>query len=302
MDNAVRHLALEYPASILNTGRLLIILAVRDVERGHAAIAVLQADERVASARVLDIHGGLTSLRCMQLDIDSEDSIAHFTHSLHEQYGLIDIVVNNAGIECLDEFSPALVHATLQTNFYGTMSLSLALLPQLKPSQRSRLVTIASIDGMVDRSYAVYSKEVQDRFRSAAKLGLTAQTAELTMHEVILLMEEYQRLSVSGKVEVEKAGFSSNAYAVSKAGVIAAVKSLSLWAQETDRVGVCPVIVSCCPGWVRTDLTKGKGDKEIDEGVITPLSLILEEYDGSPGDFWEDRNVVDWSGETTAQP
>lgn len=298
----VRHLALEYRSSVLNIGRLLIILAVRDLVRGHAAIAGLEAEERVVGARVLDVHGGLTSLRCMQLNIDSEDSIARFAHDLHEHYGLIDIVVSNAGIERLDDFGPALVHATLRTNFYGTMSLCMALLPLLKPSQSSRLVTIASIDGMVDRSYARYSKEIQDRFRTAAKSGLTAPTAELAMREVTLLMEQYQKLSALGRVDVEKAGFSSNAYAVSKAGVIAAMRSLGLWAQRPDRVGFCPTVVSCCPGWVRTELTRGKGDKEIDEGIITPLFLILKEYHGSPGDFWEDKKRVDWSGEMSAKP
>lgn len=92
---------------------------------------------------------------------------------------------------------------------------------------------------------------------------------------------------VKAKKENEE-GWPSAAYAVSKAGLIAVSKVIAR--EEGERVRV----EFCCPGWVNTDMSKGRGPKTPDEGAKTPVLLALGVLKGKIGDFWREEEVIEW--------
>lgn len=89
----------------------------------------------------------------------------------------------------------------------------------------------------------------------------------------------------------EAQGWPSAAYAVSKAGEIAMTKAI---AKEEEKSGRGILIIACCPGWVNTDMTKGKGSKTPDEGAKTPVLLALDDFGGSNGGFWQHEKMIKW--------
>ena len=49
-------------------------------------------------------------------------------------------------------------------------------------------------------------------------------------------------------------------------------------------------INACCPGYVNTDMTSGRGHKSVLGGADTPAFLALLAPKGTTGKFFSDRN------------
>lgn len=101
-----------------------------------------------------------------------------------------------------------------------------------------------------------------------------------------MLMEEFVDAACRGMEKEE--GWPSAAYAVSKAGVIGVTRALAAEV-EGDRE-----VVSCHPGYVNTDMTKGNGVLTTDEGARTPVLLALGEVRGKSGGYWSDGREAEW--------
>lgn len=273
----VRQLALQYPKSPLNNGPLLIYLTARDISRGEAALSSLNADPALRQAKALQSDGGLTSIKFHPLDIASSSSIAAFAKHLASTHpDGIDFVINNAGI-AMDGFDLNVVKNTLAVNYHGTLEATRAFLPLLKKPDGGRLVNVASTTGTLGR----YAKSIQARFLAAKSVD-----------DVTALMDEFTSAVEQGKEKEQ--GWPSAAYSTSKTGVIGATMHI---AEEVRKEGKTDVLVnSCCPGWVVTDMTKGKGYKTPDQGAQTPVMLAIGDIMGKSGEFWRDEKVISWTG------
>jgi carbonyl reductase 1 len=164
------------------------------------------------------------------------------------------------------------VKETLQTNYYGTLEACQDLLPRIRNG--GRLVNVASTAGVLSK----YSPAVKQQFLDAK-----------TVPEVTKIMEDFKAAVREGREK--EAGFPSAAYAVSKAGTIGMTKVL---AREEAEKGSKTLINVCCPGYVKTDMTKGGGMKTPDQGAQTPVMLALLDIEGKSGEFWRDERIIEW--------
>ncbi|KAF4552221.1 Short chain dehydrogenase-like protein 38 [Elsinoe fawcettii] len=270
----VRQLALQYPKSPFHSGSFLIYLTARSAERGAEAVKTINNDPQLKQAKVLAQDGGDTTVKFKELDISNTMSIRDFAESLHKDHpDGIDFVINNAGI-AMEGFDSNVVKITLETNYYGTLEATQTLLPIIKSG--GRLVNVASMSGHLNK----YSEAVRNNFISAAKTGVPECTA---------MMETFKKAVADGKEK--ELGWPSAAYAVSKAGEIAFTKAI---AKEQAANGKNILINACCPGFVNTDMTKGRGHKTPDDGAKTPVMLALHDIQGKTGEFWQDEWMVEW--------
>jgi carbonyl reductase 1 len=132
-------------------------------------------------------------------------------------------------------------------------------------------------------SLSKYSPSLRDAFLQAS-----------TVPEVTSLMEAFKKAVAEG-TEKEQ-GWPSAAYAVSKAGVTGMTRALAKQEAESkknDSDGL-RLINACCPGWVVTDMTKGKGRKTPDQGAQTPVLLALGDIGSQMGLFWQNEKPIDW--------
>lgn len=188
----------------------------------------------------------------------------------------IDVLVNNAGM-APEAFSSESVAETLETNYYGLLDLTRSLLPHMK--QGGRMVNISSMVGKLNK----YSREITARFKEAR-----------SVEDISALMEEYQKAVREGKHE--ERGWPQTAYGVSKAGVTGLTRVLGGMIQRGDMEGVVEGVKvnCCCPGYVRTDINKGRGRKSADQGAEDPVHLALGTIENANGEFWEHGAVSSW--------
>ena len=269
----VRQLALQYPASSFNSGPLLIYLTARDKSRGEAALKEIQNDSHLARAKALTIHGGLAEVTYHALDIGDPNSISVFADYVEKTHPEgIDSLINNAGV-AMNGFDINVVKSTLGVNYYGTLEMCQKFLPMIKDG--GRLVNVASTAGRLGTKYA---EPIKRRFLGAETIG-----------DVTKLMEDFTKAVEGGRYKEE--GWPGAAYALSKAGEIGMTRML---AREMERKGGKVPINVCCPGWVKTDMTKGSGHMTVDEGAMTPVLLGIGDVGGKSGEFWQHEKVIQW--------
>jgi NAD(P)-dependent dehydrogenase (short-subunit alcohol dehydrogenase family) len=104
-------------------------LAARDPERGREAAQEL---------------GG----RFVQLDVTSESSVEAAAEHLSAESGVLDVLINNAGIAGVHvpvpDATAADVHRAFDTNVYGVVRVTSALLPLLERSDNPVIVNVSS--------------------------------------------------------------------------------------------------------------------------------------------------------------
>lgn len=268
----VRQLALQYPTSAFNNGSLLIYLAARNKERGEKAVADILEDSQLVKAKALQNYGGLSIVKYLPLDIDDNSSIESFAKHLKQEHpDGIDILINNAGV-ALDGFNLDVVKQTIHSNYYGTKQVTEQILPQMKSG--GRLVNVASLSGVINSSY---DQSIRKRFLEAGHVD-----------EITRLMEEFTDAVSKNNY---KGTWPEGAYRVSKAGEIGMTKCI---AEEHQKNGGTVLINSCHPGYVNTDMTKGKGTISTDEGAQTPVLLALGDIGGVTGCYWSDQKLSSW--------
>lgn len=154
-------------------------------ERGiGAAIAERLADEGAAVALLWKEHPGRLLSRFERRGVPFVESECDVTHQADidaaidvcmSQFGQVDIVVNNAGVEAAAPFEHLeddLWEEAIAVNLTGAMKTTRAVLPYL-PEQEGAIVNIASALGMTGCStFSAYS---------ASKAGLIGMTQSLAL-------------------------------------------------------------------------------------------------------------------------
>ncbi|CAK6442087.1 unnamed protein product [Pipistrellus nathusii] len=245
-----------------------VVLTARDAARGRAAVQQLQAE-------------GL-SPRFHPLDIDDLQSIRALRDFLRQEYGGLNVLVNNAGIAFkVDDPTPFDIQAevTLKTNFFATRNVCNELLPIVKP--HGRVVNISSLQG--SRALEQCSQPLKEMFCCE----------DLTEGDLVELMKKFVE---DTKNEVhEREGWPSSAYGVSKLGVTVLSRILARRLDEkrkADRI----LLNACCPGWVKTDMAGDFGTRTVEEGAETPVYLALLPPDATEpqGQLVRDKVVQKW--------
>ena len=125
------------------------------------AQAALAAGHRVVAtardaANVVAAVGEHADLLAVSLDITDTDSIDAAVNAAIERFGRIDVLVNNAGnfqAGYFEEISPEQFRAQMETNFFGPLNVTRAVLPVMRRQQSGHIVTITSTAGIVSGGF-----------------------------------------------------------------------------------------------------------------------------------------------------
>lgn len=125
----------------------------------------------VAAARRLDSIDGLRCARKVELDVTSDTSVRHAVAAA----GSIEILVNNAGIGSGGPAEHLPLEETVRqmdTNFFGVVRLTRAVLPQMRRRASGTIVNISSMSAKIPwlfaGSYAA-SKAAVDSYSEALR-------------------------------------------------------------------------------------------------------------------------------------
>jgi short-subunit dehydrogenase len=97
--------------------------------------------------------------KMIALDLDSEQSINSFSQRIFKETSQLDILINNAGflVSGIAEETPIeLGRQQLETNFWGTIKVTNAVLPHFRKQKFGKIITVGSIVGLVSFPNAAY--------------------------------------------------------------------------------------------------------------------------------------------------
>lgn len=117
-------------------------------------------------------------LRIRVLDVTRPDTFAGAVDDILAETGAIDVLVNNAGIlhpGAWEDLSETSIRAVMETNFFGPMLLTRAVLPQMRKRGAGCIIMISSLSGLAGLA--------GDVAYSASKFALEGAT-EALRHEV----------------------------------------------------------------------------------------------------------------------
>ncbi|MEU5047697.1 oxidoreductase [Streptomyces griseorubiginosus] len=97
--------------------------------------------------------GGVTFL---DLDVASDASVSAAVQEVSEQFGRIDVLVNNAGVGSMgaaEETSVEQARSVFDTNVFGVMRMVNEVLPHMRAQRRGRIINISSVLGFLPQPY-----------------------------------------------------------------------------------------------------------------------------------------------------
>ena len=128
------------------------LVGSRNLERGAAAANTIEGDARA-----------------LQLDVTDQASIAAAAKRIRKEFGRLDVLVNNAAISntrmrpgvSVEEYSKSTrrsvvsldeVRAVWETNVFGVLAVTQAMLPLLREASAARIVNVSSGAGSLTRN------------------------------------------------------------------------------------------------------------------------------------------------------
>jgi NAD(P)-dependent dehydrogenase (short-subunit alcohol dehydrogenase family) len=118
---------------------------------GYAVVATGRAPERVSSA-----VGSHDDLLAVALDITDPAGAQEAVDAAVERFGRIDVLVNNAGnfyAGFFEEITPADFRAQIETNLFGPLNVTRAVLPVMRAQRVGHVVTISSTAGLIGQEF-----------------------------------------------------------------------------------------------------------------------------------------------------
>jgi NAD(P)-dependent dehydrogenase (short-subunit alcohol dehydrogenase family) len=116
------------------------------LDAGHAVIATGRDPDRVAAA--LGAHDDLLTVA---LDVTEPASVRAAVDAAVQRFGRIDVLVNNAGnfyAGFFEEVAPEDFRAQVETNLFGPLNVTRAVLPVMRAQRAGLVVTSSSTAGI----------------------------------------------------------------------------------------------------------------------------------------------------------
>lgn len=171
---------------------MTVLIGARDLRRGEEAAAALRA------------AGG--DAHAVTLDVTDPATIQEAATWIEERFGRLDVLVNNAGITGSGQVSPqdahdqapssvdlVMVRAVFETNVFGVIAVTNAMLPLLRRSPAPRIVNVSSHAGSLtltsdpDSPFAALPPSAAYTPSKAALNALTVQYANELRKDGILV-------------------------------------------------------------------------------------------------------------------
>ncbi len=118
------------------------------LERGDRAVVTARDPATVAD--IAEAHPGRALV--LKLDINDPHQVRSTVREAEARFGRIDVLVNNAGygyLAAIEEGEDAAVRAMFETNVFGLVDITKAVLPGMRARRSGHIVNISSIGGMV---------------------------------------------------------------------------------------------------------------------------------------------------------
>ena len=123
-------------------------LAAQVLAHGWRAVVTARDPAKVADL----VRGREDRALALALDVDQRAQVDAVVAQAEAKFGAIDVLVNNAGygyLAAIEEGEDAEIRAMFETNLFGLIAATQAVLPGMRARRRGHIVNISSIGGLV---------------------------------------------------------------------------------------------------------------------------------------------------------
>lgn len=185
--------------------------------RGHTLMIGARRTDRLEQlAAEIRSAGGTVALRA--LDVTQMDDVQAFADAAADQFGRIDVIVNNAGVMPLSPIAALKIdewNRMIDVNIRGVLHGIAAVLPRMQAQGSGQVINVSSIGGLaVSPTAAIYCatkfavRAISDGLRQENdKIRVTSicpgvvesELADtITDESTKVLMQEYRRIALDG--------------------------------------------------------------------------------------------------------
>lgn len=133
------------------SGGIGMATALYLADKGYSVIGAGRSEARLARLREQASERGLP-ITTVELDINSDEGVAHAMSGLIERHGSIDMLVNNAGYSLWgpsQSLSMLEIKDVFETNFFAAFRVIQAVLPGMVERGSGDIVNISSVEGRI---------------------------------------------------------------------------------------------------------------------------------------------------------
>ncbi|MFJ4082847.1 SDR family NAD(P)-dependent oxidoreductase [Streptomyces iakyrus] len=119
---------------------------------GHQVVATGRRPEAVEKT----LGGPQDNLLTTKLDVTSLDDAHAAAQAAVDRFGRIDVLINNAGnfyAGFFEEIAPDHMRRQIETNLFGPMNVTRAVLPFMRSKRAGHVITLSSIAGLVGAEF-----------------------------------------------------------------------------------------------------------------------------------------------------
>ena len=119
---------------------------------GHQVVATGRRPEEVEKT----LGGPQDNLLVTKLDVTSLEDAQAAAQAAVDRFGRIDVLINNAGnffAGFFEEVPPEHMRQQIETNLFGPMNVTRAVLPVMRRQRSGHVITISSIAGLVGSEF-----------------------------------------------------------------------------------------------------------------------------------------------------
>ncbi|MGW4913785.1 SDR family oxidoreductase [Streptomyces sp. NPDC004270] len=140
---------------VTGAGRGLGTDIVREaLAAGHQVVATGRRPEEVERT----LGGPQDNLLVSKLDVTSIEDAEGAAQAAVDRFGRIDVLVNNAGnffAGYFEEIPPAQMRQQIETNLFGPMNVTRAILPIMREQRAGHIITLSSSAGIIGQEFCV---------------------------------------------------------------------------------------------------------------------------------------------------
>lgn len=123
-------------------------------EAGYRVYATMRNPE---DANILrdSIEKDSLDVTMMEMDVDSDESVKSCLDKIHQEHGVVDVMVNNAGIErhgAIEEMDISVFKEVMETNYFGVIRCVKGVLPLMRERESGCIINVASVAGHISSS------------------------------------------------------------------------------------------------------------------------------------------------------
>ena len=220
-----------------------VLVGSRNLEHGKTAAKSIGADAHA-----------------LQFDVTNQSSIAAAAERIRNEFGRLDVLVNNAAIShtgqlpggSLEEMAKSghlnvvsldEVRAVFETNVFGVIAATQAMLPLLREARAGRIVNVSSASGSL-----TLNADPKNPHRSMFGTYSSSKTA-------------LNAITLAFASALESTGIKVNA---------------------------------ACPGFTATDLNNFRGTRTVQQAAREPVRLALLDANGATGTFSNEDGPLPW--------